>query len=414
MKIGIYNEPAGGQIGGSECLVAIIAEALARSHEVELVHHRPTLTAPQLADIASADLSRVGLRYVAREAGPYGTGGGLWRRDRTARRWHAALSEPYDLFINSTHSFPPFCEAPRGVLLVLFPLNTAPFLLPDRANLAVSRYIRRTYRQSEWNARLETYQLKLAISDYSRLWAERRWGIDCQVLYPPVKQAYAPGEKTNTIVSVGRFTSGGHPKKQLEMVQAFRELKAQAGGWQYFAVGGLGDSQSDLAYFDRVRAACDDSGAQVLQNVPASEHARLLAEAKIFWHATGFGEDDQTSPELAEHFGLATVEAMAAGCVPVVINKGAQAEIVQDGTSGFLWNTLAELREYTMALVRDERLRVKMSRAARARAQFFGRDEFLRRLYRLLQVFPQAVAPGEGAFRQVAPDGPALAGSRPR
>jgi len=69
---------------------------------------------------------------------------------------------------------------------------------------------------------------------------------------------------------------------------------------------------------------------------------------------------------------------MAAGCVPVVINKGGQREIVHHGVNGFHWETLEELKHYTEKLIKDASLRRTMSEAARARAKFFSRDAFAR------------------------------------
>ncbi len=57
-----------------------------------------------------------------------------------------------------------------------------------------------------------------------------------------------------------------------------------------------------------------------------------------------------------EHFGITTGEAMSAGCVPVVINKGGQPEIVRDGVDGFVWNDSRELKEITLKLITDEYL----------------------------------------------------------
>lgn len=66
------------------------------------------------------------------------------------------------------------------------------------------------------------------------------------------------------------------------------------------------------------------------------EIEKLYAESKIFWHAKGF---DELNPYKMEHFGISTVEAMSAGCIPVVINKGGQTEIVTDGC-GYTWTVL--------------------------------------------------------------------------
>lgn len=120
--------------------------------------------------------------------------------------------------------------------------------------------------------------------------------------------------------------------------------------------------------------------------MPRDELKTLYAKAKIFWHAAGLGEDEHRAPELAEHFGITTVEAMAGGCVPVVIRKGGQPEIVEHGVSGFLWDTIEELHTYTQRLMSDEALRLKMSAAAFTRAQRFSRSRFVDKIRRRLQL----------------------------
>ena len=122
----------------------------------------------------------------------------------------------------------------------------------------------------------------------------------------------------------------------------------------------------------------------MLANLERSRLRQLYAQARIFWHAAGYGECDER-PELSEHFGMATVEAMSAGCIPVVINKGRQPEIVEHGVSGFLWNSLVELKEYTAVLMRDELLRARMQQAALARAALLSRERFVSRFLGLLQ-----------------------------
>ncbi len=391
MKIGIYNEASRGSssIGGSECVAAVLAEALGRFHQVEIVHHRPSLSKEQLMEVSGADLSAIHLRRVAIETSIITTKNPC-RRYREAQAWQATVSEPYDLFISIVHSMPPFCHAPQGVLIVLFPFYSASGLHPWQAlwrhEEPLWKILGSGYFAWEWKRRLDTYQLKTAISHFVRDWTKRRWGIDCQVAYPPVESDFRVVDKTNSILSVGRFASAGVNKRQLEMVTTFRAMQdAHWSQWQYYCVGGLGELPEDQAYFEHIRDVGAGSRAVVLANVERARIRTLYEQAKIFWHAAGYGEDDSVHPELTEHFGIVTVEAMAAGCVPIVINKGAQPEIIQHGVNGFLWNTLDELKQYTLLVARDEQLRVRLSQAARAHAQFFSRERFVQRFLQLLQ-----------------------------
>jgi glycosyltransferase involved in cell wall biosynthesis len=80
---------------------------------------------------------------------------------------------------------------------------------------------------------------------------------------------------------------------------------------------------------------------------------------------------------------MATVEAMANGCVPVVLARGGQPEIVEDNISGFLCQSLAEMTAQTERLAGDPALWTRMSSAARRRAGQFDRASFTSRLKQL-------------------------------
>ena len=75
---------------------------------------------------------------------------------------------------------------------------------------------------------------------------------------------------------------------------------------------------------------------------------------------------------------------MGAGCVPVVINAGGQKEIVENGENGFLWDTEEELINRTFELVRNSKLREKLSYAAQERAKVFAGDRFCREIKEMI------------------------------
>jgi glycosyltransferase involved in cell wall biosynthesis len=74
---------------------------------------------------------------------------------------------------------------------------------------------------------------------------------------------------------------------------------------------------------------------------------KLYAQSKIYWHATGFEVDDLAHPELTEHFGMTPIEAMAWGCIPVVVPKGGLTETIEPEVSGLTYKTVPELIKQT-------------------------------------------------------------------
>ena len=383
MRISIYNEPAGSGIGGSEFVAAILAEALARDNQVHLFHRIPSLTTEKLAANSGTNLNGVELRYVADEQPVKLSRLNPLNRYRQSRTALAKLSDSYDLFVAIVHSIPPFCHADRGALIVLFPASAAPYIKPlggVAAKPAARHPARFAYQSWEWARRMASYQLKTSISDFTRRWTQKLWGLDSQIVYPPVDTSFRREEKQRIILSVGRFAieGDGHRKKQEEMLLTFQRMKQKGlTGWDYISVGGLADTARHKAYFAQLSTLALDSKAQLVSNMGRDELRSLYERASIFWHAAGYGEDENVRPGNAEHFGIATVEAMAAGCVPVVIKKGGQPEIVEHGVSGFLWETLEELGAYTNLLLNDERLCARMAEKARKRAQLFSRESFL-------------------------------------
>ena len=411
MKIGVYIEHGvGNGVGGAELAMAFLASVWSRHHDVDLVHHRPPLTRERLESFSNDDYSRVTFRYVPREDEPAAPPNPI-RRYRAARDWHRAVTEPYDLFIGTSHWLPCFCHARAGALLVLFPFYVRPGDTPEIRRLPAWKRARHAaYYNFEWRRRLATYRHRFAISEYTREWTRRRWGIDCDVVYPPVDVEFSNRPKAPLIVSIGRFSTMAHTKKQLEMMDAFRGLQATpAGAWTYACVGGLNTRPENHEFFGRVRRAAEGIPAIVEANLDRASLRSLLERAQIYWHATGLNDDTDTRPELAEHFGISTVEAMAAGCVPVVINKGGQKEIVTHGETGFLWDTIEQLKAYTQQLAGDPDLWRRMSDAARRRAQRFSRGRFVERLSAACRVAHPAAA---GVRRAIEPPAPGAALSR--
>jgi N-acetyl-alpha-D-glucosaminyl L-malate synthase BshA len=76
-------------------------------------------------------------------------------------------------------------------------------------------------------------------------------------------------------------------------------------------------------------------------------------------------------PSLTESFGLAALEAMACGAVPVASRVGGLPEVITDGQDGFL-NGVGDVEgmaKHVLSLLGDRDLRCRMGEAARQTAQ---------------------------------------------
>ena len=382
-KVAIYNL-YWATYGGGEQVSGAIAEALKTRCDVTLLGpEEPNVEATRSR--LGVDLSRCAWRKVVDDAEA------------------GEASNDFDVFINGTYRSHAVNKAPVGLYYVHFPeppstarrkavdavartglgaMKMAP-RLPDRL-AGVQRGLQRRVIDQSW---AKSYTKFLSNSKYTAGWVKKLWDADSEIVYPPVRTTVKPGKKVELMTSIGRFfdPSLGHSKKQLELRQAFTHMfssREGIGSWELSFVGGADSASRDYAL--AIRRGAIGLPVAVHLNAPREIVETTLATASIYWHGGGFGEDAALHPERFEHFGIAVVEAMAAGAVPVVFGAAGPAEIVRHGIDGFHWKTLDELQSFTRQLMNDEELRLKMSSAAQLRAADFGVDVFAKRISSLI------------------------------
>jgi len=212
--------------------------------------------------------------------------------------------------------------------------------------------------------RLRSYQIYIANSDYVKKWVKKFWNSDVKVLYPPVslitnrqtKGESPSGRKNDWIASVGRFFTLGHGKKQEIMIEAFKKCYHQlpSTNYQLHLIGGVGDEPSSLRYVEELKEMAKGFPIFFHFNAPRVEVEEILLKSKIYWHAAGYGEDPERDPITFEHFGIAPVEAISAGCIPILFNGGGLPEILEKlnlDPKTHLFNTIDELSEKTFACI---------------------------------------------------------------
>lgn len=201
--------------------------------------------------------------------------------------------------------------------------------------------------------------------------------LPVRVVAPPVRLLrVGTGRKRRMILSVGRFFAGHHCKRQDLMVAAFRTLVADGLECELHLAGSLRAEPEHRDYYLAVVAAAQGLPVVIHPNIDAAGLDQLYAEASVYWHLTGLGSDPAIEPELSEHFGIAVVEAMSAGCVPVAFDSGGPAEIIASGRDGFLVDGLEPLVERTRTLLADPALAARMGQAAAASAQRYDEAAF--------------------------------------
>lgn len=194
------------------------------------------------------------------------------------------------------------------------------------------------------------YQLGSANSQYTAFWTAREWGLQMPALYIPIGTGFYQGRKEPVILHVSRFAPPTElaDKGHAQMIQAFKYLcDSGIEGWRLAIAGSLEDAN----YFANLRAQATGYPIQFYPNIADRELEGLYASSAIYWHATGISLPEVHGAQ--EHLGLTTIEAMAAGCVPVVYSSGGQQEIINNGETGYLCHNAFTIGNITGQLISD-------------------------------------------------------------
>ena len=135
---------------------------------------------------------------------------------------------------------------------------------------------------------------------------------DMRVIYPPVDLATYRTERsarTDAVVTLGRFVAAKRQLDQIELARTLPHLQFHIAG---FAGGG--------EYYRACEAFVkrhDIRNVHLHPDAPLETIVELLRTSKYFLHTL-----------IAEPFGLTAVQAIAAGCIPIVHDSGGQRETV--------------------------------------------------------------------------------------
>ncbi len=227
--------------------------------------------------------------------------------------------------------------------------------------------------------KLANWQIKNTNSEFTKKYIEKFWQTNIDYVHQPYvddQELQNQQKKEKIILSVGRFFCQLHSKRQDVLVDFFKsltELDSQAlKDWRLVLLG----HKEDELFAQKVSDLAKNLNIEILHEADRKTLIQLYKKASLYWHASGFEIDEEENPEKVEHFGIATLEAMSAGVVPLVINKGGQKEILGESLQACLWTNKDDCLNKTLKLIKDNQEREKLGELARKRSLFFSKEKF--------------------------------------
>lgn len=205
-------------------------------------------------------------------------------------------------------------------------------------------------------------------------WLADQLGSHVDVLYQPVPIPVAGNDRDPRCLDdeliVGRICTPTPRKWPKETIPFYASLSAGFPGYRWEFVGAPEEMRP------RLLEACRGRAVFHAANWQARSHLRR-------WHLLLYHH-----PSLAESFGRTVAEAMRAGCLPIVDDRGGFREQIISGRSGFLCGNLNEFAQALETLASPE-IRWRMARQARELAdEKFSLRTFARNFQWLLSSSP--------------------------
>ena len=200
-------------------------------------------------------------------------------------------------------------------------------------------------------------------------------GVKSTIVYPPVDvemfRSAGGDRREDIVVTATRLRFG----KRLEIIPWI----AREVGEARFKILGVADKLSEPV-IERLRDIIDGLGVgdrvELLVNQPYRRLVEEFSSAKIYL---------QTQP--TESFGISIVEAMAAGCIPLVPRCGGPwIDILgmRDGLYGLSYVDVSEAKEKIRCILRDEGVRTGMLNNIRRRVDMFSKIVFKRKIAKIV------------------------------
>lgn len=371
MNICLYSPYIPKHRGGGEMYLLQVASVLQDKHKVYLAisedwftNKKGELTAAGLTDLSDEGIIKhyqsffdLPLDKISIIRTPIGTNAKPWKKWSWTKQWDVMY------YLTDGSIFPSFAR--KNILHIQVPLKIS--------------------KKSLWEQiKLGTWQVKNTNSHFTKEIVSNEWPVHIDHVHSPFvelpesteKAGDLPHKKSKTIVHIGRFFKQLHSKRQDKIIDTFKKMVDQypekMSGWKLHLIGGVEDKEYTESLYEQAK----DAPIFFHHNLSRDQVINYLTNARIYWHATGYGVDQYVHPEKVEHFGISTIEAMAAGCVPIVINAGGQPEALGKSLQSCLWNTQKQWIENTVHVIENPELEKSLQKKAINQSTAYSKKQF--------------------------------------
>ncbi|MEM4914255.1 MAG: glycosyltransferase [Desulfurococcaceae archaeon] len=221
-------------------------------------------------------------------------------------------------------------------------------------------------------------KLVLTNSSWTAELIKETYGLNAEVLHPPVDVDYYIYDgrvKEKIIVTVSRLT----PEKNLHLLP---RIASKLPDYEWYLVGSTGEAKLERYFSSRLLGVIENERKKnrafnfhVLTDAPRKELRELLRRAMFYVH-----------PLFPEHFGIAVVEAMSAGAVPIVYRDGgAWVDVVSNISHELGYTELDEVPAIIRKLESDHSKMTALREEAIKKSLEFRREVFQEKFLRVLK-----------------------------
>lgn len=224
-------------------------------------------------------------------------------------------------------------------------------------------------------------------SNFTKAVVDKEYSIESEVLYPPVStDLFKPKRKQNQICYVGRFSNLTQNKGHDILIQQFKQLvkDKKFSDWKLVLAGGTEVGAN--INLKKLKLLARGYNIEFIESPKLQIIQEVLGKSKVFWSGAGYGIDEKKDPKKVEHFGITLVEAMSAGCVPIVYKAGGPREIIIEGKNGYLWERKKDLVTLTKKVVKEKRLLTTISISAIHSSKKYGYEAFKNRVLQIINI----------------------------